>query len=249
MQFFSQLVPILRESDIRRNFMKNLFYIMTFSNLTICQIVYGQQIKADTIFIQKDSIKGFSQSIFKELNKNSKFYENITSFKFGAFDKESYDNSLDYLKTNKLQLQKQKTILPSTKWITLKQYKGQFYAYYPCDFYSYYQVSVNDTTLIDWTGEGPIANKIVSQKKINNRTFELKLYGIFDKDRTITINIIDNAKGIAVFTEITENIKTNYLMIMADKIRSVPFIVNNCETEKQLELNFEEPNYSKLLKQ
>lgn len=227
--------------------MKSKTNILTLLILTICQIVFGQTIKSDTTFIQKDSLKGFSQSIFIETNKNSIYYNGITSFTFGMFDKESYDNSLEYLKTNKIKLQKQKTVLPAKKWVTLKQYQGQFYAYYPCDFYTYFQASINDTTYIDWTGEGPIANKIVSQKKLNKTTFELKLNGIYDNDRTIKINIIDTTKGIAIFTETTQSETTNYLMIMADKIKSVPFIVNNCETEKQLELIFEEQNFIKLL--
>jgi hypothetical protein len=233
-----------------RHFMKTSFYILTLFILTTCQNVFGQQSKLDTIFIRKDSLKGVSQSIFFETNKNSKFYENITSFKFGMFDKESYDESLDYLKKNKIKLKKQKTISLSKKWITLKLYSGQFYAYYPCDFYSFYQVSVNDSTYIDWTGEGPIANKIISQKKLNDTTFEIKVTGILEQDRTITINIIDKTRGIAVFTEETvQNGKNQFLMIMADKIKTVPFIVNNCETSKQSELKFEEPNFDKLLKQ
>ncbi len=217
--------------------------------MTTCQNVFGQQSKLDTIFIRKDSLKGVSQSIFIETNKNSKFYENITSFKFGMFDKESYDNSLDYLKKNKIKLKRHKTIVPSIKWVTLKKYNGQLYAYYPCDFNSYFQVSINDTTFIDWTGEGPIANKIKSQRKLNNTTFEIKVTGINEQDRTITINIIDKTKGIAVFTETTvQNGEIHFFMIMADKIKTVPFIVNNCETSKQSELKFEEPNFDKLLK-
>ncbi len=227
--------------------MKITIPILTFLILTTFQNVFGHTNNSDTVFIRKDSIKGFSQSIFIETNKNSKYYNDITSFTFGVFDKESYDNSLEYIKTNKLKLQKQKTVLPALNWITLKQYKGQFYAYYPCDFYTYFQASINDTTFIVWTGVGPVANQIASQKKINKMVYELKLNGIYDKDRIIRINIIDETKGIAVFTETTPNGKTYYLMIMANKIKTVPFIVNNCETQKQIELDFEEPNYAKLL--
>ena len=228
--------------------MKTAFFILIFFILATCQSVFGQHSKSDTIFISKDSLKGVSQSIFFEANKNSKYYEGITSFKFGMFDKESYDYSLDYLKKNKIKLKKQKTIIPSKKWVTLKKYNGQFYAYYPCDFYSYFQVSINDTTYIDWTGEGPVANKIKSQRKLNDTTFEIKVTGLYEQDRTITINIIDKAKGIAVFTETTLSGKNHFLMIMTDKIKTVPFIVNNCETSKQLELEFEEPNFDRLLK-
>ena len=133
---------VFSQTPVVRHFMKTAYYILTLFILTICQSVFGQHSKSDTIFIRKDRLKGVSQSIFIETNKNSKFYENITSFKFGMFDKERYDNSLDYLKKNKIKLKKQKTIIPSKKWVTLKKYNGKFYAYYPCDFYSYFQVSI-----------------------------------------------------------------------------------------------------------
>ena len=228
--------------------MKRLSYILIFLSLIMFQTIYGQQTK-DTIFIRKDSLQGASQAIFFETNKNSKYYDNITSFKFDMFDQESYDYSLDYLKKNKIRLKKQKTILPSKEWIILKQYQGKLYAYHPCDFYSFYQVSINDSTYVDWTGEGPVANKIVSQKKLNNTSYQIKLTGFYEQDRTLTINIIDEEKGIAVFTEQTkQNEKNRYIMIMADKIKDVPFIVSSCENHKQSELEFEEPNYDELLK-
>lgn len=230
--------------------MKPAFYLLTILSLTLAasQSAQAQAAKTDTIFIRKDSLEGVAQSIFIETNKHSKYYKNLTSFQFGKFDKESYDNSLSYLKTHKIKLKKQKTILPSTKWLTLKQYHGRFYAYYPCDFYTYYQASVNDTTYIDWTGEGPIANKIKSQRKLNDSTFKINVTGIYDPERTIVIHIIDKSKGIAVFTETTDrNGKNNYLMIMADKIKTIPLIVNNCQQHKTTELEFEEPNFSKLL--
>ncbi|MBS1760138.1 MAG: hypothetical protein JST23_08460 [Bacteroidetes bacterium] len=127
--------------------------------------VFGQ---ADTIFIQKDSLLGTAQSIFFDNNRNSKFYDNINDWNFLTFDNRSYQNSIDFLKENKLILTKKTPIIPQTKWVTLKQYKGIFFVYHPCDFFSQYKISINDTTFIDWTGEGPEANKIVAQKKIDN---------------------------------------------------------------------------------
>ena len=221
--------------------MKTSFHILTILILASFQTVFGQSTKSDTIYIQKDSLRGFSQSIFIETNKNSKFYDDITSFEFGEFETESYNNSLDYLKLHHIKLKKEKTILPSIKWIPLEQYKGQLYVYHPCDFNSYYKVSINDTTYIDWTGEGPIANKIVYQRKINDNIFEIKTTGIENKNRVITIRIIDKEKGIAIFGN-------RQVMIMSNKIKSVPFIVHNCEQQKEVELKFEEPNIEKLLK-
>lgn len=229
--------------------------IMTLKNILTMVIIgftfpfFGQGNSKDTVFIQKDSLLGTAQSIYFDKNKNSKFYDKITYFHFLQFDKESYKYSLDYLKENKLTLTKNKPIIPWAKWVTLKQYKGTLYAYHPCDFYTHFRSSFNDTTYIDWTGEGPVANKIIKQKKINNNTYEFTLTGIYDKDRKLVIHIIDRNKGIAIF-EITNNGagKNYYLMISADKIKSVPLIVNNCKTQKQLELYFDEPNYIELLK-
>jgi hypothetical protein len=227
--------------------MKQVVYIPIVLIVAIALNASGQ-LKTDTLYIRKDSLRGFSQSLFFETNRNSVFYDNITSFEFGMFDEESYENSLDYLKTNEIRLTKQKMILPSTNWITLKQYNGQFYAYHPCDFIAHYKVSINDSTYIDWTGEGPVANKIISQRKLNNTNYELMLTGLYSQDRVITIHVIDNARGIAVFEEKTSpDDKNYYLMIMKERIKSVPFIVNNCETYKQTELLFEEPDFEKLV--
>jgi len=37
-------------------------------------------------------------------------------------------------------------------------------------------------------------------------------------------------------------------MVDSDKIKTIPLIVNNCEAEKQRELDFDKPNFRELLK-
>lgn len=221
--------------------------ILTLIIIGLTFPAFGQ---SDTIFIKKDSLLGPAQSIFFNNNPNSEFYDKINYWDFLTFDNESYKNSIAFLKEKKLTLTKKTPIISQTKWVTLKQYKGTFYAYHPCDFYSHYRVSVNDTTFIDWTGEGPEANKIITQNKIDDNTYEFQLMGIANRDRKLIIHIIDSKKGIAVFEETNNKAGESYfyLMIASDKIKTVPLIVNNCETFKQIELRFEEPNYSELLK-
>jgi len=210
--------------------------------------LFGQSIGKDTTFIFKDTIDGKLQTIFIDYNTDSKFYERITLFNFQYFDKDSYKYSTDYLKEQKLTLTKSKPAIPWTNWVTLKQYKEQFYAYHPCDFLFHFRQSINDTTFIDWTGEGPVANKIIEQKKVDSKTYEFKLTGIYDQDRKIIIHIIDFKKGIAVFEQIINGTDKNYyLMIAADKIKSVPIIVNHCPTQKQAELQFDELDFKTLL--
>lgn len=197
----------------------------------------------------KDSLKGFSQSIFIDTNPSSKYYEHLTSFNFGLYDKESYHQSLEYLKENQDKLKKKSLIIPIKKWISLKQFQGNFYTYFPCDFINANKISINDSTYINWTGEGPIGNKILQEKKLNAVTYQIKTTGAQYKERTIKIYIVDTEKGIAVFEEIFAD-RTKYysLMIDIEKIKTVPLIVNNCEIEKQIEMEFEEPNYQSLIK-
>lgn len=229
--------------------MKSYHLISFILFALISQKIIGQTKNSDTIFIKKDHLYGYKQSIFIEKNKNSEFYNNITNFEFNDFDKESYQTSLDYLKKNKISLNKQKNILPSDKWIAIKYYNNEFYAYHPCDFYSFYQISITDSVYIELTGEGPIANKILNKKKVNNNTFELKATSIYEENKTIKIHILDYNKEIAIFENIKEDGSSYYyLMISANKIKSIPFIVNHCEIHKQSELEFEQPDFKELIK-
>ncbi len=230
------------------NLLTTLRYILPIIVIGLTFPLYGQ-VKIYTTFIQKDRLLGTAQSIYFDNNRNSKFYKNINYWKFIEFDKESYKQSIKYLKKNKLKLIKTIPIIPWTKWVTLKQYKGKFYAYYPCDFYGHFRQSINDTTFIDWTGEGPIANKIINQIKIDPNTYEFKLAGFYYKNRKLIIHIIDHKKGIAVFEDTNNGSNRNYyLMIESTKLNTVPLIVNNCETEKQPELGFDKTNFVELLK-
>ena len=225
--------------------MKN---ILTIFLLLTCGLCFGQSVGKDTTFIFKQTIDGELQTIFIDNNKNSKAYDKISHFNFQYFDNESYKYSTDYFKEHQLSLTKAAPLIPWANWVTLKQYKGKFYAYHPCDFLFHFRQSINDTTFIDWTGEGPVASKIIEQKKIDNKTYEFKLTGISDQDRKIVIHIIDAKKGIAVFEQTTNGTdKRYYLMIVADKIKSVPIIVNHCPTQKQSELEFDNTDFKTLL--
>lgn len=219
--------------------------MMTFRNIfTIVTIgitfqLFGQHVGKDTIFVFKDTVVGELQTIFIDKNKDSEFYDRIANFNFQYFDNDSYKYSIGYFKEQKITLKTTKPVISWTNWVTLKQYKQQYYAYHPCDFLFHFRQSVNDSTFIDWTGEGPVANKIVEQKKINAKTYEFKLIGIYDQNRVLTIHILDKKKGIAIFEEEIGKERKVYLMIAANKIRSVPIIVNHCPTQKQTELEFD----------
>ncbi len=212
-------------------------------------VTFAQDGNPDTIFISKDSILRTAQSIFIDNNKQSKVYDNIANFKFGEFDDDSFRMSLENLKESKLTLKKRQPVIVYTHWVPLYLYNGEFYTYSPCDYYHHHTASFNDSCFIDWTGEGPLARKIIEQKKKDEKTYSFKLTGGFGNEWELVIHIIDKEKGIAVFEDSGSGGKKKYYtMIATEKMRTVPLIVNECEIHKQFELKFEKPDYAELLK-
>jgi len=212
--------------------------------------LFGQGIGKDSLFTFEDTtFDGRVQPFLVDNRTYSPYYNDISNFNFSSsWDVESYKHSTDWLQQQNHEFIKKKPLVPWLKWVPLNLYKGKFYVYRPCDFYNHFNQSINDTSFIDWTVEGPAANKIVEQKKIDTITFEYELIGIYSQQRKVVIHMIDTENGIAVFEEISDETENFfYLMIAADKIKNVPIIVNHCPTQKQLELLFEEPNFQTLL--
>ncbi len=228
-----------------RNIVKALIIII--SSIASLELL-AQRAGSDTTFVLKENIDGEQHAIFFG-GHASKFYDDISRFTFDRFDGQTYQGSLDYLKKKNLTLTRTNPILPWTTWVTLKQYKGNFYVYKPCDFCFHFRQSVNDSTFIDWGCEGPLANKILSQKKINKSTYRFVLAGLFDEggERELTIHVIDFKKGIAVFESDENKRKLYYLMIAADKVRRVPIIIHHCPSQKQAELKFSDADVKNLL--
>jgi hypothetical protein len=229
--------------------MKTLRYLLSILLIGATLQLFGQSTESDTTFIFKNTALPHRHMIFIDYNKDSEFYDILLKFKFSQFDSETYKYSTEYLKENNLILNKKKPVIPWTNWVILKQYNSAYYVYKPSDFFFHFRQSVNDTTFIDWTGEGPEANKILEQKKIDDKTYEFKLTGITHQERTLIIHIIDLQNGIAVFEQTTNATdKRYYLMIAAERIKNVPIIVNYCPTLKQTEIGFDKPDYNELLK-
>ncbi len=222
--------------------------ILTIVAIGATSAPLAQRFEKDTILILKHKAECELPAIFIDSNTNSKFYGPISNFDFSYTDSDNYKVSIVGLKQQYPALQKVKPVIPWYNWVTLKQYQDQFYVYSPCDFLYHLRQSVNDTTFIDWTGEGPVANKIISQKKIDDDTYQFILTGIQGLERSIIIYIIDRKKGIAVFEQSNKGKGTTYnLMIAADKIKSVPIIINHCPVQKKPEFNFDEPDFKRLL--
>lgn len=220
--------------------------LLFFVNTYCCSS--GQDRKADTTFLLRQNSNGIYHAIFIDENKTSEFYKQISDFTFYNHDKESFNSSLDYLKQKHIRLTRKVITQVPKKWIPLYQYKDKLYLYYPCDFYFHFKFSITDTALIDYTGEGPVANKIADFKIINDTTFKFQLTAMTNPTRSLIIHIINKDKAVAVFEENTkEDGKRFYLMVSADRIKSFPIIVNYCPSQKEDEFHFDKPDYHKFL--
>lgn len=208
---------------------------------------FGQKPVADTIFLRREINDDTYHAIFIDTSKTSKFYDLISDFKFGEFDQQSYDYSLDFLKSKNIRLTKSTVNDIPKKWIILKYYHGKYFTYKPSDFYAHYKVEITDSTFTEYTGEGPLANKILRYSKEDDKTFSFSLTGVHRSDMDLKVHIINPQRGIAVFEERLKDKPFYYLMIDAAKIRQLPIIVNYCTTQKQVEFDFDEPDYQKLI--
>ncbi|MES2372033.1 MAG: hypothetical protein V4557_05600 [Bacteroidota bacterium] len=223
--------------------LKFLRYIITILAFTSFGKLFGCETTADTVFL----LKGATHAIFIDTNKHSMFYDKIADFTFGQFDSASYSYSLGYLKSKKRVLTKNNIRGIPRKWVILNYYKNQFYTYHPSDFYSHFKVLITDTAFIDFTGEGPCANKIVSYKRLDKKTMFFSLESIEKPSRQLIIHMIDEQKGIAVFEEPGNKNDRYHLMIDVKKMRQLPIIVNYCTIQKEMEMDFDTPDFKKLL--
>lgn len=217
--------------------------------LLLCSnsVLWAQTTNRDTTFLLKNT-KGTQHYIFIEPNKASPFYDEVADFSIEGLGEQSYQNSLAALHERHLELGRIDIADFPTQWIITHQYKGQCYLYRPSDFYTHFQMGLTDSSFVDYTGEGPIANKILRFTKKDKSTYLFVLTGMYDSVRTITVHIIDRKKGIAVFEENTNGEGTHFfLMVDARKRRQLPLIVNYCKTQKQPEFRFDEPGFVELL--
>lgn len=209
--------------------------------------LWAQPNNQDTSFLLKNT-KSLQHYIFIEPNKASPFYDEIADFSIEGLGDQSYRNSLAALYERHLKLGRVATADFPKQWIIAQQYKGQCYLYRPSDFYTHFQMGLTDTSFVDYTGEGPIANRILRFTKKDNNTYFFVLTGMYDSIRTITVHIIDRKKGIAVFEENSNGQGPHFfIMVDARKRRQLPLIVNYCKTQKQPEFRFDEPDFVQLL--
>ena len=212
----------------------------------LCNIYAQSTGKKDTLFLLREKRPTGYHTVFIDTNPASRYYKAISDFSFTGDDKKIYASTLAIVKDKRLTRFTSKAF--PRKWIKVYQHKGKFYAYYPSDFMAHYMVRITDSTYISYEGEGPLANRIISFSSIDSSTYRFTLKSPYTGIHKLVVHIIDRQKGIAVFEESAETGEIyRTLMVTADKVRGLPVIVNYSPDQKEVEFDFEEPDYGRLL--
>lgn len=208
---------------------------ISFLILLICTTSGFGQIQ----YLYKDSVSGIKQSIYIDRNKKSDYYNKITSFRFNQMENEMYLNSLKYLHVNRKKIKNWNVGGIAAKWIPLKYYNDSLYLYYPCDFYCFYRILINDSLLVDWNGEGPVANAIVNYRQTSQCNYQFTITGRYADSLVVNVVLINEKYGIAEFKHINGADTSSHLMVDAQNARMFPLIINRCDSYKQREMQFD----------
>lgn len=231
--------------------MRQLLYTITFTLISLSCLSQ----RADTFFLKRntyiDTLYNISayHAIYIDNNYSRGGLKSLADFSFGEFDSTTYFEGLKQLKKSKLQKNNLNKEFPR-KWVALYLYKEEFFTYYPSDFGNHYKFQITDTTTLDFTMEGPEPSILLSTRQIASNKVELTRNNYW-KGHKLTINIIDSAKGIAIFTfSPTKYIPYVHkvLMVNADKAYLFKTVVNYCETQKMFEFEFDKIDFEQLEK-
>jgi len=230
--------------------MSKLLLLIVFA--FISKINFAQFKLNDTLFFVRDSNQFYYHKIFIDTNKTSEFYSLVSDFTFNKFDTDAYKSSLSYLYSRKLFPKKQYYKDFPLEWTMLETYKGKIYVYSPADYYTHYKIKLTDSVFINWTGEGPEATYINEFQKIDSCTYKFILTSQLYERRELTIKYLNKDKGIAIFHDkwynkiIKEPIDDYYMMVDVKKMRATPLLVNTCDNQKQVEVDFDTVDYKKI---
>ncbi|MEN9599902.1 MAG: hypothetical protein RL596_2223 [Bacteroidota bacterium] len=217
-----------------------------FFNLILSLPLFAEQ--QDTIFIQRklaDIPYPFYHAIYIDTTRSVR--DILTNFEFDNYDSATYFDELQRLKPLKKKMSFATKDFPKN-WIALHKWQGKYYLYYPSDFGNHIKFKITDSTTLDFSMEGPEPSRL-NQVVLLSSTKLVIYRNNHWEGKKVQINIIDKARGIAVFTfGQTKYSKEGYqlLMVDANKAYLFPTIVNYCKTDKQIEFDFDKINFKSL---
>lgn len=211
----------------------------------------------DTLFLEReirDTPYPFYHAIYIETNRKSKYYDQLADFSYNEFGNLTRYN--EEFNKRGIHLNKLKPVDLPVEWLPLYLYKNKYYVYIPSDWGDMQRQILTNSLLIYWGMEGPIPYVLTDLKKINRDLYSVFSTNYFmewgggSKQENVDIHIVDQKNKIAVweYKNAPEEEYRYALYVAKEKIRNFDLIVNYCETDKQMEFEFEQPDFAALLK-
>ena len=211
------------------------------------------KIANDTIFLLREISKN-TNTLYHAIyiDTTSAIRQKLTDLSLDAFDN-SYIKAKALLSPFKNFSKEINQTFPR-RWVSIHQYKNEYFLYSPCDFTSHIRFEIKDSSTVeDIYGESPIPGRINSLQFPSSTTLVIDRSLPWGRNNNqLQINIIDPKNWIAIFTIDPKrlakegvrffNDEFQFLMVDANKAHLYRTIVNYCE-EKTSEFVFDSINY------
>lgn len=198
---------------------------------------------------------GIPHTVYIEKNRDAAAYRELTDFSFSKYQQEEFDVSYGILKKKHPEALPRRTSGLPQFWLPLYLYKGNYYAYAPCDRGFTGRRILSDSLLIYQYSDGPFPYLIDSIREVAPQHFILKTTPPFNYADIITkplelhLYILDPENQTAIWASKDE--KSNEykfrLYVAANHVGKFDLIVNEC-LEKEMEFDFENIDFKALLK-
>lgn len=213
-------------SKLTRPSRSNKYFIMKmiwcFYGTLICSVCYSQS-PVDTLQIDREA----NQIIFVA-NPNSKFHDNVFKLLLADFGQPTICGK----DTNMLDNSKSKYL---GDWITVKKFRGKYYAYSPSEpFYNTFIRLTDSLLVMNDFNEGFVSFRY--RNKIHTETRAV-LQIVENNSITNLLTIRKKSKGIFVVRSSLFNSKRLFF-VRRETFCDYPIIVNNCPSNRCPEFRF-----------
>lgn len=218
----------------------------------LCLVFVSYSVWAqDTIFLKRwvmDTPYASYHAIYIEKDTSSTMWKSVVSFEFNHFDSATFAEQKK--KIGRLNKRIPGLSDQPLRFVPLHVYKGKYYLYHPSDFYGHYRFELNNSYLLDFSGEGPYPNKVKQLTKVSKKHWIIERSPHWTGSR-VDIQWVDIEKGIVVlsFSKNNDSIgSVKYLMVDVQQAWRFPMIVNYCTTNREDEVEFDTIDFEKLIR-
>ncbi len=206
-----------------------------------------EEFKNETLFIYRKITEDCYHAIYIDKTKQFEGYKWLTDFRFDEYDSEAYNGYCSYLKEkNPAAFSKLNLKGIPKNWLRLYPYKGKHYLYAPSDWGNAGRKMINDSAFVYWYMDGPSPQPLKRVSQIGKRCFSIELASPEENpvNQKVNIYLLDEATQLYLFEFADEAINFRYQFYTPkESAKNFDLIVNYCNSQKQLEFDFEKVDY------